>query len=69
MSGNQIGIKITESHNINYYKNIYNIIILKIEDIISKYDVESLPDSIVISYNSLETYPPPAVTKINNLKI
>lgn len=36
MSGNQIGIKITESHNINYYKNIYNIIILKIEDIISK---------------------------------
>lgn len=54
MSGPQMGIKISNSHNINYYISIYNIILLRIDDVISKYDIDSFPDSIVISYKSLD---------------
>nr|YP_010697791.1 DNA polymerase [Porodaedalea chrysoloma]WCF76752.1 DNA polymerase [Porodaedalea chrysoloma] len=50
MSGSQIGMVVKSSHNIDYYNKIYEVIRLRIEDVISKYDIDSLPDSIVIEY-------------------
>jgi hypothetical protein len=68
-SGKQIGVKITENHNIEYYKNIYNIIILRIEDIISKYNMESLPNTIIISYKNLNIQKKLVIKNINSITL
>lgn len=53
MSGSQIGIKISSFHNLKYYSQIFKIIESRIEDIIGKYNIESLPDSIIILYKPI----------------
>jgi hypothetical protein len=50
MLGSQIGIKLKDSHDIDKYKNIYNIIMLGIDEVISRYVVESFSDTVEISY-------------------
>ncbi|KAI5980362.1 mitochondrion dnapol [Pisolithus orientalis] len=54
MSGDQIGIKIENFHDLEFYKDIYNIIMLRMDDILAKYDIDSIPDTIVISYKELD---------------
>ena len=36
MSGKQIGLKIENSHDLKYYSHIYNVIIIRILDIMGK---------------------------------
>nr|UEV87013.1 hypothetical protein [Grifola frondosa] len=54
MAGHQIGVKVGSHHNIKYYKQIFRVILLKIEDILSQYDLEdSNLDNIIFIYKSL----------------
>lgn len=69
MSGPQIGLKITDHHNISYYKNVYNIIISRIDDIISKYDIDSLPETILIKQKNLNLSKSLELTTIKDIEI
>lgn len=69
MSGPQIGLKISDHHNIPYYENIYNIIIFRIDDITSKYDIDSLPETILVRQKNLNLAKGLALTTIKDLEI
>jgi len=62
----QIGFKINNTHNIALYENIYDIIIFKINDIISKYDVEYEPNSITIITKYINV---PLISKNKNIEL
>ena len=53
MSGKQIGIKIANSHDIKYYKDIYNVILYRIELVMEYYDQDEYPVSIMLEYKNL----------------
>ena len=68
-SGKQIGLKITNYHDINFYKNIYNIIILRIDDVISEYDMSSYPNTISVMYKSLNIPQELVLENINSITV
>ena len=68
-SGKQIGLKITNYHDINFYKNIYNIIILRIDDVISEYDKSSYPNTISVMYKSLNIPQELVLENINSITV
>ena len=51
--GKQIGIRVSDNHEIGYYKHIHFLINLKIEDVISEYNFDSEPDSVMIKFRGL----------------
>ena len=53
MSGKQIGVVILNSHNIDFYQNIYKIILYRLELVMENYDKNIYPDTIIISYKAL----------------
>ena len=53
MTGRQIGIKITDTHNLNQYENIYDVIMLRILDVMSKYDMSDMPNTVIIGYKEV----------------
>lgn len=55
MSGSQIGVPISDSHNIEYYNHIYNIIISRLEDRLDEYNFDYAPDTIVLFHKPLVT--------------
>ncbi len=63
MLGSQIGISIKENHAVHAYKNIYDVILLQIDDLLSKYDLDYYPDSIIISYKAINV--PKKLVKFN----
>jgi hypothetical protein len=60
----QIGIKI--NNTLALYENIYDILIFKINDIISKYDVEYEPNSITIITKYINV---PLISKNQNIDL
>jgi len=57
MSDQQIGIVVKNYHNINYYKNIYNILVTRILTIMDKYYIIDYPVNITILYKVTKTLP------------
>ena len=53
MCGTQISFQILEHHNLEMYANIYNVINLRILELLEDYDLETPPNSIIIYYKSL----------------
>lgn len=50
MLDHQMGITLKNTHNIDFYEDIYDIILLKINDLLLKYDIDHLPNTITIYY-------------------
>lgn len=69
MSGSQIGVKISTSHDLKYYSQIYRIIELRIEDVIARYSLESLPNSIILSYKNINITNERIINKIKSLPL
>lgn len=67
MIGNQIGISVKKSHNINYYKNLYEVISLKIHDLDDRYDINCDPDTVHIIYKSIDV--PSTLVKVDKKSI
>ena len=57
MSGPQIGIVLRDSHDINYYNNIFQIIEDRLEDIIVNYSLKSYPNNISLIIRVLTPLP------------
>ena len=55
--GRQIGIGVLDSHDLEYYENVYDIIKDKIYNILSNYDVNDYPNIVVIRYKVLNQPP------------
>lgn len=53
MTARQIGLRLTDSHNVDHYENICDVITMKITDVISKYEVTDFPNTVIISYKTI----------------
>ena len=61
MCGSQIKIQVLEIHNTDMYTNIYNVINLRIIELLEDYNIDTSPNSIIIRYKPL--------TQIENISI
>jgi len=50
MCGPQISLNITDFHDFTLYKNRYTDVTIKIDEIMSHYNLSNYPDSILIMY-------------------
>lgn len=67
MIGSQIGISVKNSHNINYYKNLYEVISFKINDLNDRYDINRDPDTVHIIFKSIDV--PSSLVKLYKISI
>lgn len=67
MIGSQIGISVKNSHNINYYKNLYEVISFKINDLNDRYDINRDPDTVHILFKSIDV--PSSLVKLDKNSI
>lgn len=68
MIGSQIGLVIKDSHDLNNYKNIYQLIIDLIESTSDSYGIGT-PSSLIIMYKELSSFPVLEIKNIKNLSL
>ncbi len=69
MSGKQIGVNIGYSHDIKYYKDLYNVLLYRIDLVMENYDQERYPDSVIFSYKSLNISESLVLSSVGDLNL
>lgn len=69
MVGNQMGVVVRDSHNIEYYKNLYEIIMMKIIELVERYDISINPNTVHIIYKPINNLDPILKLDINSLSL
>ena len=66
MCGPQMGIVIGNEHNLDYYSNLYNIILTRIETTIDNYDYLDVVEGLEIMYFAITTQKEMTLKNISN---
>lgn len=53
MSGAQLGVSISDTHNKDYYAYLYNVIIFRLENILGEYNLEYEPNTVILCHKPL----------------
>jgi DNA polymerase type B, organellar and viral/RNase_H superfamily len=67
MTGRQIGILVKDSHNIDYYINIYNILLDRIEKTMDSYNINEYPLTVSILIKEVKTSGDLEIKKLENI--